>query len=250
MVGEVMKRIAFCDDDLISLEQMKVFTENYRSYKEKDLECVYFSSPIEMLEEMAKGKKYDIIFMDIMMPGENGINVATEIRQHDDNVKIIFVTSYPDFAVDSYAVRAFYYQLKPIDEEVFTKIMDCVVEECEKEQNRSIVAKCKNGITRIDLNHLYYCEVSRRTLIFHMKNDITYEYPGSLDYLSGQLAQYKNFVRPHRSYLVNMDFIVNISTRSITLVDGTEIPIPHGKFSEVKDEFIKHAFNRNQLFIE
>lgn len=84
--------------------------------------------------------------------------------------------------MESYSVGAYFYQLKPIWEESFFRLMDAVL---------------------------------GRKLLFHLENGAVLESAGSLDDLAGQLMQYSNFFRPHRSFLVNMEYIQNISSRSI-----------------------------------
>ena len=183
------------------------------------------------------------------MPGENGIETAKEIRQYDNNMKIIFLTSSPEFAVQSYTVGTYFYQLKPVWEESFFQLMDSVLAECTKTQEKSLILRSKEGITRIDLEKLEYCEVIGRTLFFHLGNGKVFESVGSLDDLFLQLKPYGNFLRPHRSFLVNMDYIQNISYRAIKLISLAEIPIPHGKCSEIKNKYLEYAFNRKQVFL-
>ena len=88
-----------------------------------------------------------------------------------------------------------------------------------------------------------------RTLLFYMDNGKVLESAGSMDELCGQLSQYENFVRTHRSFLVNMEYIQKISYRTITMESLAEIPIPHGKCSEIKNLYLEYAFNRKQVFI-
>ena len=66
---------------------------------------------------------------------------------------------------------------------------------------------------------LTMCEVQGRTLVFHMQNNELLESVGSMDDLSGQLAKYNNFLRAHRSYLVNMEYIKTISSKAILMVN-------------------------------
>ena len=208
-----------------------------------------FQSPFELLTEIEKGIRPDILFLDVVMPGQNGMDVAKEIRQYDTNMKIIFLTSSPEFAVESYSVGAYFYQLKPIWEESFFRLMDAVLAECEKKKKNSLILRSKDGITRINLQQLEYCEVLGRKLLFHLENGAVLESAGSLDDLAGQLMQYSNFFRPHRSFLVNMEYIQNISSRSIKMVNDAEIPIPHGKCSEIKNTYMEYAFNGEQAVL-
>ncbi len=244
-----MIKIAFCDDDMEVLHQMNELLDRYRVERNEDITYAAFQSPFELLTEIEKGIRPDILFLDVVMPGQNGMDVAKEIRQYDTNMKIIFLTSSPEFAVESYSVGAYFYQLKPIWEESFFRLMDSVLAECEKKKKNSLILRSKDGITRIDLQQLEYCEVLGRKLLFHLENGAVLESAGSLDDLAGQLIQYSNFFRPHRSFLVNMEYIQNISSRSIKMVNDAEIPIPHGKCSEIKNTYMEYAFNGEQAVL-
>lgn len=244
-----MIKIAFCDDDMEVLHQMNELLDRYRVERNEDITYTAFQSPFELLTEIEKGIRPDILFLDVVMPGQNGMDVAKEIRQYDTNMKIIFLTSSPEFAVESYSVGAYFYQLKPIWEESFFRLMDSVLAECEKKKKNSLILRSKDGITRIDLQQLEYCEVLGRKLLFHLENGAVLESAGSLDDLAGQLMQYSNFFRPHRSFLVNMEYIQNISNRSIKMVNDAEIPVPHGKCSEIKNTYMEYAFNGEQAVL-
>ena len=244
-----MIKIAFCDDDMEVLHQMNELLDRYRVERNEDITYAAFQSPFELLTEIEKGIRPDILFLDVVMPGQNGMDVAKEIRQYDTNMKIIFLTSSPEFAVESYSVGAYFYQLKPIWEESFFRLMDSVLSECEKKKKNSLILRSKDGITRVNLQQLEYCEVLGRKLLFHLENGAVLEGAGSLDDLAGQLMQYSNFFRPHRSFLVNMEYIQNISSRSIKMVNDAEIPIPHGKCSEIKNTYMEYAFNGEQAVL-
>lgn len=244
-----MIKIALCDDDLSALKEIRALIEQYGTERNQKIVCVDFGSPLDLLIEIEMGMRPDILFLDILMPGENGINVAKEIRQYDDAVKIIFLTSSSEFAVESYTVGAYYYQVKPVCEEIFFGLMDAVIPECRKLQQGSLLMRSKNGITRIDLRKLEYCEVVGRTLLFHMENERLLKGIGSLDELCNKLMPYENFLRPHRSFVVNMEYIQRISYKAVTMDDLTEIPIPHGKYSEIKKRYLEYAFSGKRGYI-
>lgn len=244
-----MIKVAFCDDDLSVLNQLNTLIDKYRVERNQDIVYADFNSPLELMAQIEKGLCLDVLFLDVVMPGENGIEVAREIRRYDTNMKIIFLTSSAEFAVESYAVGAYFYQLKPIWEESFFRLMDQVISECEKAQQYSLILRCKSGITRIDLNKLEYCEVIGRTLLFHMENGMVLERNGSLDELLGYLKQYTNFIRPHRSFVINMEYIQNISYKAVVMECLSEIPIPRGKYTELKDMYLEYVFGKKKAFL-
>lgn len=244
-----MLKAAFCDDDMAVLSGLKNMLVEYCAEHNQEIEYSAFCSSLELLAEVEKGMRYDILFLDIILPNENGINIAKEIRQYDRVVKIVFLTSSTEFAVQSYTVGAYFYQMKPIMREDFFKLMNSLVSKCQKEQQQSLIMHCKNGVIRIDLDRLEYCEVIGRALMFYMEDGKVLEGVGSIGKLCGQLSQYENFVRPHRSFLINMEYIQKISHKAITMENLAQIPIPHGKCSEIKNLYLEYVFDRKQVFI-
>ena len=243
-----MIKVAICDDDVSVLNQIRVMVNRYQLEHNKEIVYMTFQNPLDLLAEVEKGIQIDILFLDIIMPGENGIDTAKEIRRYDNNVKIIFLTSSAEFAVQSYTVGAFFYQMKPIMEEKFSQLMDSVIAVCKKEQEESLIIRCKTGIARIRLENVEYCEIRGHTLFFYLENGTVLESLGCLDDLDDQLKAYPNFLRVHRSFLVNMDYIQSISARTVSMTNLAEIPIPKGKFLKVKEHYLEYAFKRKQVF--
>lgn len=244
-----MIKIGFCDDDASVLDQLQTLLDQYRGERGLEIDCVPFRSPLDLLADIERGTQFDILILDVLMPGENGIDTADEIRNYDRSVKIIFLTSSTEHAVDSYRVGAYYYQLKPICGEHLFRLLDTALEDCEKERGRSLILRCKSGITQVRLKQLEYCEVIHRDLLLYLTNGTVLESTGSLDELYRQLAPFGGFLRPHRSYIINLDYVQTLSARSIILSSQAEIPLPRGKHNEVKDAFLAHAFQNRQVIL-
>ena len=153
-----MIKIAFCDDDLSVLRELGALMDKYRVERNQDIIYASFNSPLELLTEVERGTMLDIIFLDVLMPAQNGISAAMEIRQYDTSVKIIYLTSSAEYAVDSYSVGAYFYQFKPIWQESVYRLMDSVLSECQKDKESSLILRSRTGITRLDLDRLQYCE--------------------------------------------------------------------------------------------
>ena len=187
--------------------------------------------------------------MDVLMPGENGMEAAKEIRRYDTAVRIIFLTSSQEFAVDSYKVGAFFYQLKPILEESLFRLLDSAIAECARSSDAGLIVRCKNGVTRVDLARLEYCGVIGRELMLHLSDGSVLKASGSMDKLCAQLEEKGGFLRIHRSYLVNMERIKTVAPKCVAMAGGAELPIPRGKFGEIKDRYLEYAFQRKQVFL-
>ena len=244
-----MLQLAFCDDDLSELQTIQTLLDRYRVARNQEIRHTAFQNAWDLLAEVERGTRYDVLLLDVLMPGQNGIEVAGELRQYDNNVKIIFLTSSPEFAVQSYAVGAYFYQLKPIWEESFYRIIDAALEACHKEQSDSLILRCKTGITRVALNQLEYCEVIRRSLLLHKTDGTVLEAAGSMDSLCESLAEHRNFLRIHRSYLVNLEHIQTIMPKTLVMSSRAELPIPRGRYNDIKDAYLEHAFQKEQVFL-
>lgn len=242
-----MIKVAICDDDVSVLREMQGFLDRYRKERGRELVHTAFHSPLDLLAGIERGTRFDILFLDILMPGQNGIETAAEIRSHDDTVKIIFLTSSAEFAVQSYGVEAYFYQLKPLRYEAFSRVMDSALEKCQKERGNGLILRCKGLITRLEPGKLEFCEVIHRTLLFHLTSGKVLESTGSLDELTRQLLPCGGFFRVHRSYIVNLDYVQSISYRAVTMSSMAEIPIPRGKYNEVKEAFFAYAFQNGEV---
>ena len=114
--GVVFVKIAVCDDDSQVLLRVLSKLAAYREQRQADLPCQGFENAVDLLASMER-ENYDLLFLDVLMPGLSGIQAAREIRQKNENIKIVFLTSSPEYAVESYSVQATNYLLKPATEE-------------------------------------------------------------------------------------------------------------------------------------
>ena len=241
--------VGFCDDEMEVQQQFLHLLEQYRSGSSRKIGCKTFCSPLDLLAEVERGTRFDILFLDVLMPGQNGIHTAQEIRNLDSNVKIIFLTNSPEYAVQSYSVGAFYYQMKPLEARSLFRLMDSVLAVCREEKENSILLRCKSGITRVEIRNLEYCEILHRTLFIHLTDGSVLESVGSLDELCIQLQSYGCFLRVHRSFLINLSHVKSISFRAAVMSGGAQIPIPRGKYNDIKQAFLDYAFQNGQVIL-
>ena len=118
-------RIAVCDDDEREISRIRELITEYQVSRKIPVDCHYFMNSTDFLCEL-KGGEYDLVLLDVLMPGTGGIGAAQELRRLDENVRLIFVSASPEFAVESYSVGAYYYLLKPVSADSFFKLLDKV----------------------------------------------------------------------------------------------------------------------------
>ena len=236
-----MLRIAICDDEpAFTLQiQSKISSWNHLNTQ---LMIETFNNGDSLIHAHTKAP-FDIIFLDIIMPIFNGIEVAREIRKTDSSVKIIFLTSSSEYAVDSYTVKANNYLLKPIDD---TKLYECLDELSEELQSipTSILVKCSHAVYQIPLNNIEYVEAQNKHTLFSLKNNQTLE---SIDlfYLhQDKLLLLDGFIKCHRSYIVNINHIDTYTAKEIRMRSGYRIPISRTYRSDFEKAYFSYTFRK------
>jgi len=192
---------------------------------------------------MENGLNYDLLILDVVMPLITGIEIAMEIRERNNLCKIIFLTSSREFAVDSYKVNAYNYLLKPIRKEGFIPILEKACADITDEKEKGIIVKCKTCLTRVLLHNLEYTEVSGRTLFFHLTSGEVLESYGTMSQLENELLRDKRFIKPHRSYIVNLDCVHRITDKDIITFSNKPIRISRELYKNTKQAFIDYSFD-------
>jgi len=237
-------KIAVCDDNIADLSNIISFIDDYKSKQMDKNSILYtaFQNAADLIAAMESGQEYDLMLLDIMMPFITGMSAAKEIRQFDQDVKIIFMTSSPEFAVDSYSVGAFYYLLKPVRKEMLFLLLDKVISESEIKPGDSFLIKSKTGLTRIYLSRLEFAEVIGRTLIYHLNDGSVIEAVGSMNELEKELLSLPCFIKTHRSYIINMEQIDTICQREVRMQSRAVVPMSKANSNIVKSAYITFAF--------
>lgn len=236
-----MLQIAICDDNIDELSYMVQLLNLYRTSKNLNYEYAVFSNGFELVSALEKGKQFDIYYLDIIMPGFTGIDVAKEIRRFDKTAPILFLTSSPEFALESYSVKAINYVLKPITKEKLFLTLEDVLERIKVEINEdAIIIKSKEGIQKILISNLIFAEVIGRNVLYHLRSGKIIECTERFSSVCNTLLRYKCFIKPHRSYLVNMQYVDIIENQQIILQNLSAVPIAQGKAKEMKQQYLDY----------
>jgi len=241
-----MVQIAICDDNIDELSNMVQLIDLYRTTKNFSCEYAVFPNGFELISVMEKGKMFDIYCLDIIMPGFMGIDVAREIRKFDKTAPIIFFTSSPEFALESYSVRAVNYVLKPVTKEKLFFTLDEVLEQIKGKKNEdAIVVKSHEGIQKILIPNLIFVEAMGRNVLYHMQSGKVIECTESFSSVWDNLQKFGLFIKPHRSYIVNMQYIDTIENHQISLQNLKFVPVAQGKSKEIKQLYLNYQMGED-----
>lgn len=227
---------AVCDDDKYSLDAMADFLDQYRAQHCPAVTYELFSDPLALLTQLAY-RHFDLLLLDILMPQKGGLELAHEIRNQNKQIPIIFLTSAPEFAVASYRVQAQDYLLKPVERSLFFASLDRQIAYLAQQQD-TILVQTMHAILHIPVNDIVYIETVNRKLQLAQADGTTIETAATLHEIEQALAPYPQFVRPHRSYVVNLDYVVQLEKTRLHTTIGTVIPIARGNTDSLKQQYL------------
>lgn len=234
-----MLRVAICDDESVIAHQIEnnVYKTCIREGIKVDTEVYYSGNDLE--EAILTGQNFDLIYLDIQMENGDGISTAKNIRKMDENVLLIFVSSYDRYLMELFQLDVFCFIKKPIDSDSFSqKFLEANEKICNK--SAFFVFKYKNREYKILCKDIVYFESKGRQVNIFVKNGDVHIFNEKLSEVEKRLEHGKiSFLRIHQSYLVNYLLIKSRSKADIILVNGTRLPISEEKQKEFSREYGK-----------
>lgn len=240
-----MLHIAVCDDQTDHIKIIRSAAEHYTIKKDIEATIYEYNNPLIFLEELDQIGGYDILLLDICMPGILGTEAAKEVRRRRDKTEIIFLTTSDEFAVDAFALKATHYLLKPFTQAQFDEAMDRAVIQFTSGQRKKITLKLERGMLQmIDIDSILYIESAGHTQSVYMENEEYIEARLSLTQLAEELelAAPGQFINPYKGFLVNQKAIVTIEPKQITLRYGKSLPLSRGSFRQLQEAFFEYRF--------
>jgi DNA-binding LytR/AlgR family response regulator len=222
--------IAICDDDKHDASRLEQMLEGiFSAMDDIDLKIDIYETGeglLHALETIA----YPILFLDMEMPGRDGIGVADVIRKRDRDMLILFVTSHSHYMQRSFEVRPFRYLLKPVDEAALKAAAVKAVEEL-LQRNNWLEFTFKQTSWQLKSGDIMYVTVERGKKLIVAVNDGTCMYYGKIGELEAKLAPY-GFCRIHTGYLVNWQYARSVAKDNVTLANGVTLPVSRSRSGE------------------
>lgn len=236
--------IAVCDDQIEELSTLTTLLQKWQTERKTPLRFKTFRSAAELLDSATK-ERFTLYILDIMMPGTGGIEAAREIRTFDSAADIVFLTSSPGFAYESYGVHALEYLLKPVGAELLFPILDKLSLREQKPQE-ALTVKSNGAFVRIPFSQLVFVEVYGKKLYFNLSDGTVREVYGSMSEYEPLLLARSEFMRTHRSYIVNMLLIEELSSSGILTFTGNTLPVSRLNYAQLQKDYMKLLFCREE----
>ena len=239
-----MISIAICDDESQELERAhSVLTKYTQQHPQYGIAIFSFSAPLELLYYVEENNKFDVLLLDVYMPGILGTDVARELRNRGDTCQIIFLTTSRDHAVDAFSLNAAHYLVKPYSEMDFFAALDKVLDGLTKKVGY-ITVKSTEGISRIEISKLIYAETENHLQRLHLSDGRTICVRKSSTEIFELLDKDSRFYKCGSTYIVNMDYIIGITSKWIAFSTGAKITMLSRKYPEFKKLYMDYSCNR------
>lgn len=230
-----MLHIAICDDEQDFVHHLNKMLDQYAAETGEEIKVTAYYDGMELIEKY--DTTIDLIFLDIQMRLVNGLRAAECIRQMDEKVGIIFLTTLTQYGLEGYKYQATNYIVKPM-KYIRLKVELNRWREKYQRKNPYIVVKNDHGSFKVDLNSLHYVETYRRNLLLHTdgKTVICYK---SMKEIEKELEPY-GFFRCHTGFLVNMAFVKQVEKLDVELTSGETIYVSKPKKKEFMEALAQY----------
>lgn len=227
-------RLAICDDDMDFVERLKSMVEaGFAQMDASPAVSIYSSSEAFVSENPA----CEAVFLDIDMPSVNGFEIAENLSRSGSGTLIVFVTSHDELVYSSIKFQPFRFIRKSHLESELPEAVEALNEAVLKQMaGKKFRLQTKTGEVFLDVNTIEYIEIYGHWLRVCVNGGEVLDCYGSLSTLEAQLAPF-DFVRTHKSYLVNCRYIYSIEKRRVILDDRTEILLSRYKADGVRSRF-------------
>lgn len=232
-------KIAICEDDTTQQNILTAALDSYLTPVGDHVQYDVYHNGLDLLASI-NTHLYDVLLLDILMPGFTGMETAKEIRESNEKIPIIFLTTSQEFAVESYKVHAFDYLLKPVDQNALFETLNRIYAATEVALEKSIILQTAKAIYVLSLSQIEFVEINNRTLSFHLIDGTVKSISGRLSDYEDTLLNHPEFLKVHRSYIINMDFMKALNQKSFITLTGNEVPISRNLLHVIQKRYIDH----------
>lgn len=235
-------KIAIIDDRPADREHLAGLVASYLHIKKMCADVLRYTDGESFLKEFRRGK-FAVIFLDILMNGMNGMEVAQRVRERDTDCLLIFVSISNEHALEGYWVKAFHYLMKPYSVQEFIKVMERCCEELDKEI-RYIELKEGRILKKVLVRDIWYADMQGHYVQLHtvhgvMKSRLYF------DEIEERL-QDQRFVKCYRNIIVNMDQVQALQGMDFILKNGERVPIQKKRYMDVSQIFADYQFEKSK----
>ena len=230
-----MLSIAVCDDEVLDCCKMAKDIKNILEEMEITYTIRQFYNGKDLLQAV---ENFDIVFLDIMMYGMNGMQTAQLLRERAFQNILVFVSSSREYVFDAYDVEAFYYLMKPVDMKKLKNILSRSVMKLTQESEEFIIINKERHNKKLLLRDIFYFEIRGRVVFVHSAGGV-FDYYDQISSLEQNLRN-KGFFRCHKSFLVNLKHVDTYNREELILDNGEKIIVAKRRYEDFCKDMLKY----------
>lgn len=231
-------KIAVIDDEEIILDRICSLIRS-ASLLTDEIYIDCFNSAEEFLNTNPQESIYNIVFTDIQMKGMDGIKLGMIIRERYPSIFLVFLTSYAEYAAESYELNAYQYILKQRMEERLPVVLQDIVNQIVKEQDNYRLVGASNDVQKLYYKDVIYIKkIKGSKYVEFVTFEKVFRERIALEQLMKELNE-NEFILVERGYIVNIRYIVRLKSNTVFLKNGEEITVSRSRFPEVKEAIHK-----------
>lgn len=230
-----MLSIAVCDDEMLDCCKMA------KDIKEilQEMEITYTIRQFYHGEELLQAvENFDIIFLDILMYGMDGMQTAQLLRKRGFQNILVFVSSSREYVFDAYDVEAFYYLVKPVAVNKLKNILSRAVLKLAQDSEEFLIINKERHNKKLLLKDIFYFEIRGRVVFVHSVGGI-FDYYDQISTLERNLRD-KGFFRCHKSFLVNLKHVDTYNREGLILDNGETIVVAKRRYEDFCKDMLKY----------
>lgn len=233
-----MLRIGICDDDEQFTIQLERYVMTHARKKGISVETQIFLSSDKLFSGIDEDGLFDILFLDIELDGETGIDVGHKLRSDLKNeiMQIVFISANDEYALQLFNIRPMNFLVKPITYDKVAFIMD-EYNRLFPTSNRYFTYNIRKKKCRMNYKCILYFQ-SQGKKIQMVTQDGTEEFYGKLSDVVSQLDE-EAFCVVHKSFVVNLHYVIQHKSDSVVMANKVEIPISHSMKQNVKEKLME-----------
>lgn len=241
-----MISVAICDDRPDQLACTGDLVVEFIKTQATDAQVRCFAHPDQLLDALA-GQAFQVYLLDIVMPMLGGIELGREIRKLDREAQIIYVTTEPQFALESFGANPLDYLLKPVSRERLFTALALAFSRVSGLYGKTHVVRTADGLRTLSLSEIVCCEYRRHAVTYMTARgekiaSVTLRQPFSD--IVAPLLRDGRFIQPHAAFVANLSRVERLTRDAFHMQGGAVVPIVQKRHAQASDRYMDYLLNQ------
>lgn len=242
-----MIHIAICDDEVMELNRTKEMCgECLTAFSEYSFKLSLFSDS-QVLLDQAEQEQFDIVLLDIYMPGLSGIELARIIRDRRQECQLIFLTTSMAHAIEAFSLHAAHYLVKPYTIQQLSDALTKAIAGVNKAERAQIILKIPGGVQRINYTDFIFSETERHVQRIHLEDNRLIQVRITSTELYELMSKDSRFFKCGSTYILNLEKVEEVTVQYIMFENGVKIPMLRRQYKDLLERYTGYSLDFGRM---